>query len=296
MKKLVSGLFAMVAVGSLSVGCAVEPGDEGVEQEDAVSTQDPLGVDLESVGFVADEQPCGDDAHVASVMDGEGRYLAFCVSAARDTFVVQSTPSGVAPIGEPGACALDTFLKATPDDAAVPQALVEACQRTSIGGRPVSAAPVRVGDPAPMALELSGGPSAECSNATYFSNTHCAAINTYTSHYMVSDSVSWCALGPYTGTSTRTASAQGLPTAYQGRTIVAGCGSASTTLQNFVLNDGVWELARSVTALANGTVKTLDVYLFDGDGDVTDLRMKIVPAAGASYRYTGAYIELYPVP
>ncbi|KYF52564.1 hypothetical protein BE08_32585 [Sorangium cellulosum] len=70
------------------------------------------------MGLSAGATPCGDDAHVAPIADGVGRYLAFCVNASGRTSALQITPGGVAPVGAPSACALDTFLAASPEGGA----------------------------------------------------------------------------------------------------------------------------------------------------------------------------------
>lgn len=299
MKKLVAGLFAMVATGSLSVGCVVE---RGVEEHANPGARDPLGVDLEAVGLSAGDKPCGDYAHVASVVNEEGRYLAFCTGASRDAFVVQVTPGGVAPIGSSGGCALDTYLAATPDDAAVPQELADACERSSLGARHLSAKPVLVGDPVALGPIIIN-PNNDCSNSSLFESTRCAAIDDYTGNVGVKDFVSWCGLGPYAGNAQRTASAQGLPTAFEGRMIVAACGSATTNMKGWVKrSNGTWvNTPGDNINVSPFHVVTIDVHHYDvtdGSGlpDGVDLRFTVTPSDGASYRYTGAFVEYYPVP
>jgi hypothetical protein len=300
MKKLVAGLFAMVAMGSLSVGCVAQP-DVEVEEDGESRAKDPLGVDLKSVGLSAGDRPCGDYAHVASVVSEEGRYLAFCAGAARDTSVVQVTPGGVAPIGSSGGCALDTYLAATPDDAAVPQELVDACEPSSLGTRLVSAGPMVVGvfDPAGPILD----PNNDCSNASLFENIRCDAIDDYTGNASVKDFVSWCGLGPYSGNAQRTASTQGLPTAYVGRMTVAACGSATTNVKGWVKRtSGTWvNTPGDNINVSPFHVVTIDVHHYDvtdgaGLPDGVDMRFTVTPSAGASYRYTGAFVEYFPVP
>jgi hypothetical protein len=298
MKKLVAGLFAVVAMGSLSAGCVVE---RGVEEDADAGASDPLGVDLKAVGLSAGDKPCGDYAHVASVVSEEGRYLAFCAGASRDTSVVQVTPAGVAPVGSSGGCALDTYLAATPDDAAVPQALVDACERASIGTRRVSAEPVRVGTVNTLGVILN--PNNDCSNSSLFQSTRCAAIDDYTGNASVQDFVSWCGVGPYSGNAQRTASLQGLPTAWEGRMIVAACGSAATNVKGWVKrSNGTWvNTAGDNINVSPFNVVTIDIHHYDvtdGSGvpDGVDLRFTVTPSDGAWYRYTGAFVEYTPVP
>lgn len=298
MKKLVAGLFSMAAMGSLSVGCVVE---QGVPEHADLGARDPLGVDLEAVGLSAGDKPCGDYAHVASVVN-EGRYLAFCAGASRDAFVVQVTPGGVAPKGSSGGCALDIYLAATPNDAAVPKELLDACEQSSLGARHVSTEPVLVRDIVvvpPIILN----PNNDCSNSSLFESTRCAAIDDYTGDVNVQDSVSWCGLGPYAGNAQRTASVQGLPTAFEGRMTVAACGSATTNIKGWVKrSNGTWvNTPGDNINVSPFHVVTINIHHYDvtdGSGlpDGVDLRFTVTPSAGASYRYTGAFVEYFPVP
>lgn len=311
-------VFAALSAFSL-LACAAdgprEAGEEALDgpaavgvaaDDDAAGATDPLGVDLVAAGLTAGDRPCGDDAHVASVADGAGRYLAFCVSADRDSSVFQVTPGGVAPIGSPGGCALDTFLAAAPEDAAVPRALVDACRGASVpAGRRVSDAPVASTSPS----FVNGGVITilgPCDSSTVFVNTYCDAIEDYTTGSHIADHVLWCTSGQVEGTAQRTASSQGLPGAFEGRTTVAACGTATTNLKGLVRGGltGVWKVPSGASVnVSPNHVATRDVHHYDVYEEAgldssygSDLRFVVTPSAGAWYRYAGAFIELVPVP
>lgn len=264
----------------------------------AADAKDPLGIDLAAVGLSAGDRPCGDAAHVASIADEAGRYLAFCVSPSGDTSVFQVTPGGVAPVGAPSACALDTFLAASPKDAAVPRALIAACKGAAPSRR-VSEAPVVVNTAALGGVVITApGP---CESASLFINVNCAAITDYATHPQIADQVTWCSVGPFTGSAQRTASAQGLPGAFEGRQTVAACGTATTNLKGYVKGlGGAWAVPLGASVnISPGHVATRDVHLYDvpeTDSFGTDLRFTVTPSEGAWYRYTGAYIEFYAEP
>ncbi len=266
---------------------------------------DPLGVDLVAAGLSAGDTPCGDDAHVASVTDEAGRYLAFCVAPSGDTSVLQITPGGVEPLGAPSGCALDTFLAAAPAGTPVPRALVAACKGAAPPARRLSDEPVAV-IATPVGIGGIGvlGP---CQSATVFTNVQCDAIDDFTSNASVADSVSWCSVGPLTGVAQRTASSQGLPDALQGRLTVAACGTATTNLKGQVKRgiSGTWVVPSGDNVnVSPNHVATRDIYTFDvveyDDFDTpfygSDLRFIVTASEGAWFRYTGAYVEYFPVP
>lgn len=301
----------LACMSSLSlVACvAGEPqespeGAQGPDLADA-GARDPLGVDLEAVGLSAGDTPCGDDAHVASIADRVGRYLAFCVNASGRTSVLQITPGGVAPVGAPSACALDTFLAASPEGTPVPRVLVAACQGAPRLARELSDEPVVVNLlPASLGDITTLGP---CQSTAVFTNVHCDAIDDYASGPAIADSVSWCRVGPFAGNAQRTASSQGLPDAFEGRQTVAACGTARTNLKGHVKKglSGAWAVppGKSVN-ISPDHVATVDVHhydlmeydSFDTPYGGSDLRFTVTPSTGAWYRYTGAYIEYFPVP
>jgi hypothetical protein len=278
-------------------------GREGADA--AADATDALGVDLAAAGLQAGDRPCGDDAHVASIADEAGRYLAFCVSPAGDSSVFQVTPGGVAPLGAPSACALDTFLAAAPAGTAVPRALVDACKGAAAPpGRRVADAPVVATAPS-----FGGGVitiQGPCENSTIFVNTYCGAIDDYKDRPQIADEVSWCSSGQYVGTAQRTASSQGLPGAFEGRQTVAACGTGTTNLKGFVKGGltGTWKVPSGANVnVSPGHVATRDVHHYDvyeeegfDSSYGTDLRFTVTPSAGAWYRYTGAFIEFFPVP
>lgn len=295
------GSFALVAC------VAGEPHEspEAAHDAEGAGARDPLGIDLEAVGLAAGDAPCGDDAHVASIADEAGRYLAFCVNASGDTSVLQITPGGVAPIKAGSACALDTFLAASPDGTPVPRALAAACQGAPRLARELSDAPVVVNTLlAPVGDIAALGP---CQSTAVFTNVHCDAIDSYASGPWIADSVSWCRVGPFAGGAQRTASSQGLPDAFEGRQTVAACGTARTNLKGHVKKglSGAWAVPSGANVnISPNHVATIDIHHYDAPEydsfDTpyygTDLRFTVTPSAGAWYRYTGAFIEYFPVP
>jgi hypothetical protein len=308
-------IFACLSSFAL-MACAV--GDAGEAPEDALGSDragsgalDPLGVELEAVGLSAGDKPCGADAHVASIVDKERRYLAFCVSASGTTSVLQITPGSVAPIGAPSACALDTFLAASPEDTPVPRALVDACEGVAPRSRQLSDEPVVVDLSPSINPQLSGpgdftalGP---CQSTAVFTNVYCDAIDDYATDPQVADAVSWCRVGPFSGNAQRTASAQGLPDAFAGRQTVAACGTGTTNLRGYVKRglSGTWAVPSGANVnispnhVATREIHGYDVVEYDAWGTAypgSDLRFVVTPSAGAWYRYTGAFIEYPPVP
>jgi hypothetical protein len=211
-------------------------------------------------------------------------------------------PGNVAPLRSSSSCALDTYLAAAPADAPVPQALVDACKGSSVVGRRISADPVAVGTKL-NSLNIIAAETA-CSSATYFEDVHCAAIADYATDPQIADAVSWCGVGFYSGTAQRTSSSQGIPGAYEGRTTVAACGTGTTNLKGLVRKSlsGTWVAVANVNIspyyVATRTVHLPDVEESDAwstyYGD--DLRFTVTANTGATYRYTGAFIEFVPVP
>jgi hypothetical protein len=294
-------LTACAGVDAEEMSSAAEVEEQGSTSLPNVAT-DPLGVALEEVGLSAGDRPCGNDVHVASVVDEAGRYLAFCASPAGSTSVLQVTPGNVAPLRSSPTCALDTYLAAAPADAPVPQALIDACKGSSVVGRRISADPVAVGTRS-TSLDIIAADTA-CSSATYFQDVQCAAITDYATDPQIADAVTWCAVGLFSGSAQRTASSQGLPTAFEGRTTVAACGTGTTNLKGLVKKSisGAWVTVADVNISPN-FVATRTVHHYDVEetsGGITyygaDQRFTVTPASGATYRYTGAFIEFVPVP
>ncbi|WP_438022610.1 hypothetical protein [Sorangium sp. So ce233] len=302
-------VLACISSFALVACVAGEPHEslEGAQDPDraGAGARDPLGIDLEAVGLSAGDTPCGEDAHVASIADEAGRYLAFCVSSSGYTSVLQITRGGVAPLGARSACALDTFLAASPEGTPVPRALVAACQGAPRIARELSDDPVVVNALLAPAGDLTTlGP---CQSAAVFTNVHCGAIDDYASSPWVADSVSWCGVGPFAGNAQRTASTQGLPGAFEGRQTVAACGTGRTNLKGHVKKglSGAWAVPSGANVnISPDHVATRDIHhydvieydSFDTPYSGTDLRFTVTPSAGAWYRYTGAYIEYVPVP
>jgi hypothetical protein len=298
------GAITLTACGGVDSG-EMSSAAEGEEQPSASlsnDANDPLGIALEEVGLSAGDRPCGDDAQVASVVDEAGRYLAFCSSSAGYTSVLQVTPGDVAPLRSSSSCALDTYLAAAPADAPVPQALVDACKGSSVVGRRISADPVAVGTKL-NSLTIIAAETA-CSSATYFEDVNCAAITDYATDPQIADAVTWCALGPYSTNAQRTASTQGLPGALEGRTVVAACGTGTTNFKGLVRKpiSGTWVTVTNVN-ISPYYVAARAIYLSDvSESDAwdtyygDDLRFTVTPSSGATYRYTGAFIEFVPVP
>lgn len=306
--------YVLAGLSALSLlACAADDPRDGAEARGAdgegyeapAGATDPLGVDLAAAGLSAGDQPCGGDAHVASVADAAGRYLAFCVNPAGNTSVLQVAPGGVAPLGAPSACALDTFLAAAPQDAAVPRALVEACKGAAApASRRVSDAPVVATSPA-----FGGGVitvAGPCESAAFFINTTCDAIDDYATGPQIADQVSWCTSGQALGVAQRTASSQGLPGAFEGRTTVAACGAGTTNLKGLVKGGltGDWKVPSGASVnVSPGHVATRDVHHYDvyeesglNSSYGSDMRFIVTPAAGAWYRYAGAFIQFYAEP
>lgn len=311
----ITRIFACLSSFAL-MACAVGDADEapeGVPGADSAEAGalDPLGINLEAVGLSAGDRPCGADVHVASIVDKERRYLAFCVSASGYTSVLQITPGDVAPLGAPSACALDTFLAASPDGTPVPRALVDTCKGAAPLARELSDEPVAV-DLSPSIKPLIAGPGdiavlGPCQSTAVFTNTYCDAITAYATHSQVVDAASWCRIGPFSGSAQRTASSQGVPGVSAGRQTVAACGTGRTNLKGYVKRglSGTWAVSPvanvniSPNHVATREIHTYDIVEYDNWNTPypgSDLRFIVTPSSGAWYRYTGAFVEYAPVP
>lgn len=296
-------LACLSAVAVVACAPESESGEDFEHSSDVSAAQDALGIDLVNVGLSAGDKPCGDDAQVASVTDKDGRYLAFCKSNAGFTSIIQVMPDGVEPISIASKCALDTYLAATPETASVPQALVDACKNAQAMSRAVSAKPVTVRSAEKSEVVISAPTS--CSSVATFENTHCNAIDTYTSHYQVADYVSWCSSGLSTSAQ-RTASSQGLPDAFEGRMKVAACGTSWTNIKGLTKKSisGAWVITPGTNInVSPGYVATIETHVYDveeNDDGVTvygsDLRFQVNSNSGGTFRYTGAFVEFVPTP
>jgi hypothetical protein len=284
-------LAPFTVVGGLA-GCTTE--------DPLVATRtDPLGVSLDAVG-IAGDQPCVGREHVASVLDEAGRYMAFCRGATGAISTLSVAPVGLPELGRGQADPLGAYLAITDEGADVPAALVSAARTAEVRqrGRTIVAAPVV--EVATRATTEAAVVLTACTTPALF-QAYCDAIDAWATgriHATV------CDLDANTGAARRTASAQldsGAPT--DGRTTVAACGTASTQLRHevYATRWETWVISANHVIAPNKIVTTtisLDDYTEpDGVGGFYtggDLRVRILPASGAFYRYASGFVGVIP--
>jgi len=278
-----------------------DPEDLGLgdAQPSSGSLTDPLGIDLTTVGFAAGGRPCADEAHVASVVDAFGRYVAFCEGAGGAVSAIQVVRADQPLLALDGMTAVDAFLSLTPDTVDVPAALIEdAAGYAAIDGRGVSdeaiayQSPDAAEPPPPAAVNA-------CTSAAYFKSKYCGIIQTWADPNAWSQQAHWCNEAKSPVATQRTASAEGVA-AHTGREIVAACGSEGTHLHR-VYRGGVTNEWKTVYMDAIQPNHVVHRWMFHTDHvqndafgnprPARDLRFRVVPRSGGWYRHTGGFVR-----
>jgi hypothetical protein len=303
-----------IAVGamlslSLVVGCSGQRLGMVGAGGAVLEPDDPLGVELASVGLVAGERPCGDDEHVASVVDARGRYVAFCRDERGRISTLQTARVGEALVLLGRRSPLEDYLDITPQTAEVPAGLLTD-RSADVRGRRVVERGVahRAQRALPADLEglgpvVIGGPTV-CSDPESFEDPYCSSLVSMVS---VADAYYWttrCDVGPAT-VLLRTASSQlDSPQAagVTGRMVVAACGTAPTRLVRYG-KGGVTErwIALSHTTVQSGyvierTVDTGDVVegspiLSGSPYFASDVRFRVDARPGGWFRSASAFAQ-----
>jgi len=288
-----------------AVGVAACAGlDSGDGDDSPVPGTDPAGVDMAAYGVT--EAPCGDDAHLATVVTANRAYHAFCADSQGRTSVFVMAPADVKVEDDPGS-ALEYYLSITPSDVAVPR-LLEQADALPSGRRSTSEVVAFVH---PEASQHGGQLRSSCSSATDFVNAHCSLIDDWIEDGLDDDAFadwsSWCSSGLLSGDAQRTGSAQGVAHPFEARIRVAGC-SDDVLVRRYYQNpfNSTWWNAGNFT-VQPGFAMSWKIFWFnarwcEGEGDLefctgaNDIRFRVEPTAGGTYRYTGGFTLPTPVP
>jgi hypothetical protein len=286
-------------------------GSDSVDgDETAVPGTDPGGVDMAAYGVT--EDPCGDDAHLATVVTANRAYHAFCADSQGRTSVFAMAPADAEVESDPDS-ALEYYLSITPRDVAVPQLLEQAGALPS--GRRLTSEVVAFVHPdarKPEGQLRSGlGTASSCSSATDFVNAHCSLIDDWIQDGLDDDAfgdwTSWCSSGLLGGDAQRTGSAQGVPNPFEARIRVVGC-TDDVLVRRYYRNpfNGTWWNAGNFT-VQPGFAMSWKIFWFnatwcEGAGELefctgaSDMRFRVEPTPGGRYRYTGGFVTPTPVP
>ena len=298
---------ALGAALAVLSGCAAGDG-HGELAADAVPATgvDPAGVELAAYGLR--EAPCGDDLHLATVVTADRIYHAFCADEAGRTSVLVVSPLEAAPeTAVDAASPLEYFLSITPAGTRVPELLEAAGGSRS--GRASTADVVAFVHPAAGLLPTSPAPASSCSSASDFTAAHCTLIDEWIDEGLADDdfleTTRWCGSSLLSGDAQRTGSAQGVPFPWEARIRVAGC-NADVLVRRYYQNpfDGTWWNAGNLTLLPAHTMSwkifSANAHWCPGGLDpcqtASDMRFRVEPTTGATYRYTGGFVSLPPVP
>ena len=283
---------------------ASDPGDG---DETAVPGTDPAGVDMAAYGVT--EAPCGGDAHLATVVTANRAYHAFCADRHGRTSVFVMAPVDAEVEDDPES-ALEYYLAITPREVAVPSVLEQAGAHPS--GRLTTSEAVAFVHPDARKPEqqLRSGlaTASSCSSATDFVNAHCSLIDDWIQDGLdddaFSDWTSWCGSGLLSGDAQRTGSSQGVAHPFEARIRVAGC-TQDVLVRRYYQNpfNFTWWNAGNFT-VHPGFAMSWKIFWFnaswcDNVGFCTganDMRFRVEPTPGGTYRYTGGFVTPQPVP
>ena len=199
------------------------------------------------------------------------------------------------------------YLSITPSDVAVPELLGRA-DALPRGRRATSEVVAFVH---PEAGKPGGQLRSSCSSATDFVNAHCSLIEDWIEDGLDADAFgdwsSWCSSGLLAGDAQRTGSSQGVPNPHEARIRVAGC-SDDVLVRRYYRNpfSGAWWNAGNYT-VQPGFAMSWKIFWYnarwcEGEGDLefctgaSDMRFRVEPTPGATYRYTGGFVTPTPVP
>lgn len=293
-----------IAASAIVAGCA--GADLGEGEASPVLGTDPAGVELEDYGL--SEAPCGQDTHLATVVTADRAYHAFCADEqGRASVFVLSRLEAEVEVNQKSA--LEHFLAITPPDVTVPDLLEGAAQRRS--GRELTAEVVAYVHPdarGPLQRDLDSkvAPASSCSSASDFEEAHCSVIDEWiASDDEFNQTHSWCSSGLLAGDAQRTGSQQGVSFPFEGRIRVAGC-TDDVVVRRYYKNpfNGSWWNAGNLT-LQPGHVMSWTIFADNaiwcpGGLEIcqfaSDLRFRVEPTPGGTYRYTGGFINYEPVP
>lgn len=284
--------------------------DSGDVDDPPVHGTDQAGVEMAAYGVT--EAPCGDDAHLATVVTANGAYHAFCADSRGRTSLFVMAPAD-AQVQDDPASALEHYLSITPRDVAVPR-LLEAADALPSGRRVTSEVVAFVHPDArePRGQLRSGlGTKSSCSSATDFVNAHCSLIDDWIEDGLDDDAfadwTSWCSSGLLAGDAQRTGSSQGVPNPHEARIRVVGC-SDDVLVRRYYQNpfNATWWNAGNFT-VQPGFAMSWKIFWFnatwcEGEGDLefctgaNDMRFRVEPTPGGTYRYTGGFVTPTPVP
>ncbi len=291
------GIAAALAVSA----CA---GLDSDVDDPSVPGTDVAGVNMAAYGVT--EAPCGDDAHLATVVTANRAYHAFCADSQGRPAVFVMAPADALVEDDP-ASPLEYYLSITPSDVAVPELLGRA-DALPAGRRATSEVVAFVH---PEAGKPGGQLRSSCSSATDFVNAHCSLIEDWIEDGLDADAFgdwsSWCSSGLLAGDAQRTGSSQGVPNPHEARIRVAGC-SDDVLVRRYYRNpfSGAWWNAGNYT-VQPGFAMSWKIFWYnarwcEGEGDLefctgaSDMRFRVEPTPGATYRYTGGFVTPTPVP
>jgi hypothetical protein len=296
-----AALLAVAAACAMLAACA---GDVGDGEAGLPGDTDPAGVRLEDYGLT--EAPCGQDLHLATVVTSKRGYHAFCADERGNTSVLIVSPQG-AEVDAGRSSPLETSLAITPSDVAVPELL----GTTSLApGRRVTSetvAYVHPGARGPVQDNLRGDVAlaSSCSSQATFESAQCSVIENWIDNDDFFQTHSWCSSGLLAGDAQRTSSAQGVTFPWEGRIRVAGC-NEDVLVRRYYKNpfSGAWWNAGNFTLqpghILSWIVSSNDATWCPGGLDpcqhASDLRFRVEPTAGATYRYTGGFMNFPAVP
>ena len=230
---------------------------------------------------------------LASVVDREGRYFAFCgqgtiiqagITAAEPIVIDQDTTS-----------LLETYLMVAPEGAPVPEALVTTeDDHALIHDRDLSAEPVIASaqDIVLTDLQAEGTVAEACASIS----SYCTTVADWADNWPYNHD--WCITSPWTA-SQRTASVQlGVGSLHigQGKQYVRACSGNSTDFEGWHKNPctGAWDLTFDWNTGSGGFLHMVIGQRWHGSCGLydTDLRFK---TSGGSHLHTGAFGAAPPV-
>lgn len=261
-------LLAWTAAGLLAAaaGCSghapVLPG-----APEGLGAVDPLGIRLDLVGVLGGDAPC-DDEHVASVVDEQGRYTAFCRSALGHVSYLHVARADQELVAFEGRTPLQVYLALTPDDVAVPQALLgehlRMPGRAIVPGSTAYVAPGSISE-RPVVVEDLDDVNA-CVDRSFFEQEYCVHV-TDEAERADSNAIARCHSGRRSFLRRTGSVQQGEPVpAQEARIVVAACGTRPTRLYRLAKSgfSGDWG-EPAVLAIVPGHVvyRTMSTADFD---------------------------------
>lgn len=273
-----------------------------MEQVDSAHVRlDPAGVPLAEYGIT--EAPCESDDHLATVVTGDHAYHAFCGGEEGRISIYVMAPDS-AFIDQDQASPLGAFLSLTPDDVAVPTRLAGAEELPS--GRTLTDDVVAFVDPN---AQVSLFRNNSCSSASFFETNHCTIYEDWADDVPPgTPSMSWCTTTLLSGDAQRTGTTQLGDVPRVGRIRVAACDD-EVVVRRYYRNpfNSDWWNAGNVTVqpghiYARTISNTGATWCGNPDPfgnpceNARDLRFRVEPEPGGSYRYTGGYTGFTPIP